>query len=106
MYKSAKCRAELHSLELLWQASGCCYLDPLVPVQLWYKQGILYKGACGALAALVSRQEGAPVGASGVAKECGQDAVPEHIASDDFGGVHASSNRKYLSISAVDGRAH
>jgi hypothetical protein len=32
-------------------------------VHLWYKQGILYKGACGALAALVSRREGAPVGA-------------------------------------------
>jgi hypothetical protein len=40
-------------------------------VHLWYKQGILYKEACGALAALVSRREGAPVG-----------AAPEHIASD------------------------
>jgi hypothetical protein len=39
-------------------------------VHLWYKQGILYKGACGALAALVSRQEGVPVGASGVARGC------------------------------------
>jgi hypothetical protein len=39
---------------------------------LWYKQGILYKGACGALAARVSRWEGAHVGASGVAKEWGK----------------------------------
>jgi hypothetical protein len=38
--------------------------------RLWYKQGILYKGACEALAALVSRREGAPAGASGVAKGC------------------------------------
>ena len=33
------------------------------------------QGACGALAALVSRREGAPVGASGVAKECGRGAA-------------------------------
>jgi hypothetical protein len=39
-------------------------------VRLWYKQGILYKGAREALAELVSRREGAPVGASGVATEC------------------------------------
>jgi hypothetical protein len=37
-------------------------------VHLWYKQGILYKGVCGALAALVSRREGALVGASGVGR--------------------------------------
>jgi hypothetical protein len=41
-------------------------------VHLWYKQGILYKGACGALAALVSRREGPPVGASGVGGSAGQ----------------------------------
>jgi hypothetical protein len=36
-------------------------------VYLWYKQGILCTAACGALAALVSRREGALVGACGVA---------------------------------------
>jgi hypothetical protein len=51
-------------------------------VYLWYKQGILCTGACGALAALVSRREGAPVGASGVTRECGKGLpAPEHIAS-------------------------
>jgi hypothetical protein len=35
---------------------------------LWYKQGILCTGACGALAANASRREGAPVGANGVAR--------------------------------------
>jgi hypothetical protein len=38
-------------------------------VHVWYKQGILYKGACEALAGLVSRREGAHVGAGGVASE-------------------------------------
>jgi hypothetical protein len=41
-------------------------------VHLWYKQGILYKGAREALAALVSRREGAPVGASGVERSAGK----------------------------------
>jgi hypothetical protein len=52
-------------------------------VHLWYKQSILCKGACGALAALVNRREGAPVGASGVGGSADNLLkVPEHIASD------------------------
>jgi hypothetical protein len=48
-------------------------------VRLWYKQGILYKRAREALAALVSRREGALVGASGVSTE--HFCFPEHTAS-------------------------
>jgi hypothetical protein len=48
-------------------------------------QGIRDMLACEAMAALVSRREGAPVGASGVARECGQRAAgPEQIASSKF----------------------
>jgi hypothetical protein len=42
-------------------------------VYLWYKQGILCTGECGALAALVSRREGVPAGG---AEGAGQNTSP------------------------------
>jgi hypothetical protein len=52
----------------------------LLTVASWSRDGAQDKGAREALAALVSRREGAPVGSSGVVTECYRN-IPEHTAS-------------------------